>query len=80
MKGKQSAGQESSDLSQPPSFGERYLFKRNEGHGMYAQDIPSSLDNTEAADDTINMSSLATIEREIRDKMAFKEQKIKEIE
>ena len=58
------------------------MFKRgNAGQGMYAnQDIPSSLDNTNAVDDTCNMSSLATIEREIRDKMTLKEQKIKEIE
>ena len=49
---------------------------------MVHQDIPSSLDNTNAVDDdTCNgMSSLATIEREIRDKMTLKEQKIKEIE
>ena len=36
LMGKSSAGQESSDLTQPPSFGERYIFKRNEGQGMYA--------------------------------------------
>ena len=48
LMGKSSAGQESSDLTQPPSFGERYIFKRNQEDFIYAtdgtQDIPSSLD------------------------------------
>lgn len=71
--GQASAGQESSDMTQPPSFGERYLFKRNQeaycGHG----DVPSSVDDTGIADETYGLSSLATIEREIKEKMNLKE-------
>jgi len=40
--------------------------------------MPSSLNDTDEADDTCHMSSLATIEREIKDKMQLKEQKLKE--
>ena len=40
---------------------------------LYCEEVPSSLDNNEAIDDTCHMSSLATIEREIKDKMELKE-------
>ena len=65
-------GKESSDLTQPPSFGERYVFNHHR--------IGDYQNYGSAAKHPSGESSIATIERELQEKVDFKEQKMKELE
>ena len=58
-------------MTQPPSFGERYVFNHHR-IGDYQKYSSAKHPSGE--------SSIATIERELQEKMDFKEQKMKELE